>query len=105
VATIECRDMQTMYEETDITPVYTYWSFAQKMSALGLGQCQMILKKHIDSLTDSHIQSSSNKQTATKTQIESKLDSTAYYNDIASRHRLKRGMALRTFCFVFTKHH
>jgi len=51
-ATIQCRDMQTMHEETDNTPVYDNWSFAQKMSALGLGQCQMILMKHIDSLTD-----------------------------------------------------
>jgi len=33
-ATIQCHDMQTMYEETDNTPVYTYWSYAQKMPAL-----------------------------------------------------------------------
>jgi len=50
-ATTQCCDMQTMHEETDNAPVYCNWSFAQKMSALGLGQCQMILMKHIDSLT------------------------------------------------------
>ena len=49
--TIQCRDMQTMHGETDNTPVYGNWSFVQKMSALGLGQCQMILRKHIDNLT------------------------------------------------------
>ena len=33
-ATIQCRNMQTMHEDT---PVYSNWSFAQNMSALGLG--------------------------------------------------------------------
>ena len=47
-ATLQWRAMQTMHEETDNTPVYGNWSFVQKMSDLGLGQCQMILRKRID---------------------------------------------------------
>ena len=50
-ATIQSCDMETIHYETGNTPVHGYWSFAQKMSALGLGQCQMILRKHIDTLT------------------------------------------------------
>ena len=49
--TIQCRDMQPVHEETDTAHIYGNWSFAQKMTALGLWQCKMILRKHIDSLT------------------------------------------------------
>ena len=69
-ATIQSCDMETMHEETGNTPVHGNWSFAQKMSALGLGQCQMILRKHIVCLTVIviYIQFRSNKQAATTTQ-------------------------------------
>ena len=104
-ATIQSCDMESMHEETCNTPVHGNWSFAQKMSALGLGQCQMILRKHIDCLTVRviymYIQSRSNIQTATTTQIERKLHTlnTAYYYDIVTRHCLKRGMVLCTKIF------
>ena len=97
-APIQSCDMETMHEETGNTPVHGNWSFAQKMSALGLvGQCQMILRNHIDFLTVRviytyiySIQYRSIKQTATTPQIERKLHtlSTAYYYDIVTNKAL-----------------